>query len=61
MLEELAGLYYLWFDMGYIDFYYKPTAMIDEQVFAGEYASVSSALPYDWSRYGLVQLATDNA
>jgi tRNA-dependent cyclodipeptide synthase len=57
MLEEIAGLYKLWFDDGYVDFYHKPTAAIDKRIFAGELSCVSNVLPYDWSQYGLVQVA----
>jgi len=57
MLEELAGLYHLWNGQGYVDFYHKPPTTIDCEVFAGAHPSVSEVLPYDWSNFGLVQLA----
>jgi tRNA-dependent cyclodipeptide synthase len=56
MMEEIAGLYTLWFDDGYVDFYHKPTATIDKRIFSGEFSCVSDVLPYDWSQYGLVQV-----
>lgn len=62
LLEELGGLFYLFFDLGFpIDVYPGKNAWLIDEIFQNKYPELSEALEYDWSKWGYIQLSyTEN-
>ena len=57
-LEELAGLFYLYFDLGYrIDIYPGQNPWLIDTIYEGGLPELSKALGYDWSQWGFIQIA----
>jgi len=59
-LEELGGLFYLFFDLGYpIDIYPGKNAWFIDDIFGNKYPELTRALGYDWSKWGYIEVGED--
>jgi tRNA-dependent cyclodipeptide synthase len=57
LVEEVAGLLHLAFEVGYaVDYYPGPPMPLMQNIVAGRYPELTRELPYDWSRYGWVDV-----
>ena len=57
LLEEIAGLFYLQFDMNYqLDLYPKAQMQIVQDIYDDKYPSLSQKMGYDWSKQGWIEV-----
>lgn len=57
LLEEIAGLWYLQFDLGYcLDFYPGQQMQVMSRIYEGGFPVFSRQLGYDWKKQGFIEV-----
>lgn len=58
LTEEIAGLWYLHFDLGYsIDIYPGSQMKVMHQIYENSFPEITKSLPYDWAQQGFIELS----
>lgn len=58
LMEEIAGLWYLHFDLGYcIDIYPGPQMIVMHQIYENSFPEITKKLHYDWTQQGFIELS----
>jgi hypothetical protein len=61
LLEEIAGLFYLYFDLGYnIDIYPRTNMEIVEDIYANKFLGLTKKLKYNWTKQSWIQVDYPN-